>query len=107
MADILKLTEHNPEPVLVVGSVAFDNILTPLDKGERILGGSASYASLAASYFAPTRLVGVVGNDFGDEYIERLKRRNIDLEGLQHDMSGPTFFWTGKYHENFSNRETL
>ncbi len=107
MADILKLSDRNAEPVLIVGSVAFDNILTPLDKGERILGGSASYASLASSYYAPTRLVGVVGNDFGDEYVARLQKRDIDLEGLQRDLSGPTFFWTGKYHENFASRETL
>jgi sugar/nucleoside kinase (ribokinase family) len=107
MADLLKLSEHNPDPVLIVGSVAFDNILTPMDKGERILGGSASYASLASSYFAPTRLVGVVGNDFSEEYVARLQKRDIDLEGLQRDLSGPTFFWKGKYHENFSSRETL
>lgn len=107
MADMLKLSNNNASPVLVVGSVAFDNIITPMDKGDRILGGSASYASLAASYFAPTRLVGVVGTDFGDEYIARLQKRDIDLEGLQRDNSGPTFFWKGKYHENFSSRETL
>lgn len=107
MADMLKLSNNQANPVLVVGSVAFDNIITPYDSGERILGGSASYASLASSYFAPTRLVGVVGNDFDDSYVSRLQKRDIDLEGLQHDTSGPTFFWTGKYHENFSNRETL
>lgn len=107
MADMLKLSDQQAQPVLIVGSVAFDNIITPYDKGEGILGGSASYASLASSYFAPTRLVGVVGNDFGDEYVSRLQKRDIDLEGLQRDKSGPTFFWKGKYHENFSSRETL
>lgn len=107
MADMLKLSNNQAQPVLVVGSVAFDNIITPYDTGERILGGSASYASLASSYFAPTRLVGVVGNDFDESYVHRLQRRDIDLEGLQRDTSGPTFFWKGKYHENFSNRETL
>jgi len=94
-------------PVLVVGSVAFDNIITPVRTGERILGGAASFASLAASYFAPVRLVGVVGNDFEDSFIERFRKRGIDLEGLQVDASGPTFFWAGKYHEDFNNRETL
>ncbi len=94
-------------PVLVVGSVAFDKIITPVMTGERILGGAASFASLAASYFAPVRLVGVVGNDFEDSFIERFRNRGIDLEGLQVDKSGPTFFWAGEYHENFNNRETL
>ncbi len=94
-------------PVLVVGSVAFDNIITPVMTGNRILGGAASFASLAASYFAPVRLVGVVGNDFEDDFIERFRNRGIDLEGLQVDNSGPTFFWAGKYHENYNNRETL
>jgi sugar/nucleoside kinase (ribokinase family) len=94
-------------PLLVVGSVAFDDIITPTTEGKRILGGSASYASLAGSYFAPTRLVGVVGNDFDSDFISRLEKRGIDLEGLQVDRSGPTFFWRGRYHEAFSRRDTL
>jgi sugar/nucleoside kinase (ribokinase family) len=52
-------------------------------------------------------MVGVIGNDFGEEYISRLRNRGIDLEGLQTDTSGPTFFWKGKYHENFNRRDTL
>jgi len=98
---------NEPKPVLVVGSVAYDDIITPEDTGERILGGSASYGALAASYFAPTRLVGVVGHDFNPDYIERFTRHDIDLEGLKTDASGPTFFWRGQYHENFSSRDTL
>lgn len=95
------------QPVLVVGSVAFDAIKTTTTFAPRILGGSATYASMAASYFAPTRLVGVVGTDFGEENIARLQRRSIDLAGLQLDPSGETFFWSGVYAENFVTRTTL
>ncbi len=98
---------HEPAAVLVVGSVAYDDIITPRASGERILGGSASYAALAASYFAPTRLVGVVGHDFAPHDMARLKARGIDLDGLQVDPSGPTFHWKGRYHENFNRRDTL
>ena len=103
----LNLTDQEPQPVLVVGSVAYDHIETPYASREHILGGSASYASLASSYFAPARLVGVVGYDFDQKHIERFKNRDICLEGLQKDESGPTFFWRGKYHENFNLRDTL
>ncbi|HTB64080.1 MAG TPA: PfkB family carbohydrate kinase [Opitutales bacterium] len=98
---------HAPAAVLVVGSVAYDDIITPRASGERILGGSASYAALAASYFAPTRLVGVVGHDFAPHDLARLRARGIDLEGLQVDQTGPTFHWKGRYHENFNRRDTL
>lgn len=96
-----------PSPVLVVGSVAYDSIVTPRESGERILGGSASYGALAASYFAPARLVGVVGHDFRAADRRRFERRGVDLEALQTDASGRTFFWRGRYHENFNLRETL
>lgn len=94
-------------PLVVVGSVAFDNVITPHGSKDGILGGAASYCSFAASYFTEPRMVGVIGNDFGDEYLSRLKNRGIDLEGLQRDDTGPTFFWKGKYHENFNRRDTL
>jgi len=85
--------------ILVVGSVAYDGIETPFGSIDRILGGSATFISLTASYFhQPMNLVGVVGNDFADEDIMRFKNRNIDLEGLQIDNSGKTFFWKGRYH---------
>ena len=94
--------------LLVVGSVAYDGIETPFGKTDRILGGSATYLSLAASYFAKQiNLVGVVGRDFSDEDIQVLKSRSIDLEGLQVDESGDTFFWAGKYHYDLNNRDTL
>lgn len=103
----VKLENRAPDPIVVVGSVAYDTIETPKTKGNRILGGSASYASLAASYYAPTHLVGVVGNDFSEEDLQRLRRHQIDLEGLQVDPSGPTFTWSGRYMANFDSRETL
>ena len=94
-------------PVLVVGSVAFDSIKTATADSGKILGGSATYGAIASSYFAPTRIVGVVGTDFGDAEIGRLKAKRIDLEGLQIDRSGETFFWAGVYSDDFSSRETL
>ncbi len=94
--------------LLVVGSVAYDGIETPFGKTDRILGGSATYISLAASYFTENiNLVGVVGRDFDDQDIELLKSKDVDLEGLQIDESGDTFFWKGKYHFDLNNRDTL
>ena len=92
---------------LIVGSVAYDDIVTPHMSGKCILGGSAFYASLAASYFTFVRLVGIVGNDFGEASIRRLENRGICLDGLRRDGSGPTFHWSGKYHANFNLRDTL
>ncbi|MGM0506463.1 MAG: PfkB family carbohydrate kinase [Bacteroidota bacterium] len=94
--------------LLVVGSVAYDGIETPFGKRDRVLGGSATYISITSSFFIDNvRLTGVVGNDFADEDLELLKERKIDLEGLQHDESGETFFWRGKYHYDLNNRDTL
>ena len=107
MVDRIDSDSTESAPLVVVGSVAFDNVITPHGSKEGILGGAASYCSFAASYFTQPRMVGVIGNDFGDEYLNRLKNRDIDLEGLQKDESGPTFFWKGKYHENFNRRDTL
>ncbi len=93
--------------VLIFGSVAYDCIETPYDKADYILGGSAAYAALAASYFAPTKILGVVGGDFNSKDIDRLKARNIDTTGLEVKKEGKTFFWRGKYHTNFNKRDTL
>jgi sugar/nucleoside kinase (ribokinase family) len=93
------------DAVLVVGSVAFDELTTPEGDSGRILGGSASYAAFASSYFAPTQLVGVVGKDFG-KHIERFRRRRIDLAGLQVNTSGNTFFWSGIYGPGFATTTT-
>ncbi len=92
--------------LLVFGSVAYDCIETPLDKEDYILGGSASYAALAASYFCPVKMAGVVGCDFKESDIARLKARNIDISNLERS-SKPTFFWRGRYHDNFNSRDTL
>ena len=72
MTDRITSDSASPAPLLVVGSVAFDNVVTPYGEKERILGGAASYCSFAASYFADVKMVGVIGNDFGDEYLDRL-----------------------------------
>jgi len=92
--------------VLVVGTVAFDSIETPFGSAERILGGSASYFALAASFFTPVRIVGVIGEDFPDEHLELFKRRNIDVEGIKREK-GDTFHWRGRYHEDINLRDTL
>lgn len=94
-------------PLLVVGSVAFDSIQTPTATRERVLGGSAVFFSYSASFFAPVRLVGVVGEDWPAEHSELLQKRNIDTAGLHVVKGGKTFFWKGKYLPNMNDRETL
>lgn len=94
--------------LLVVGSVAIDDIETPFGKATNVLGGSAVYIAVAASYFTtPVRLVGVVGGDYPKEAIEFLNERGIDLEGLEIVQDGKTFHWTGRYHYDLNNRDTL
>lgn len=93
--------------LLIVGSIAYDNIQTPVDSVEWALGGSASYAALAASFFAPASVCGIVGRDFKESDMARLARRGTDVSDVEVDRGGETFFWSGKYHDNFSSRETL
>jgi sugar/nucleoside kinase (ribokinase family) len=93
--------------LLVVGSVAFDSILTPTDHRERVIGGSAVYFSYAASYFTPVMLVGVVGDDWPEANTQLLAQRRIDMAGLQRIAGGKTFYWKGRYHENMNERDTL
>lgn len=94
--------------LLVVGSIALDSVETPFDKVEDALGGSATYISLAASYFSsPVELVGVVGSDFPKNYIEMLEEHNVDLEGMQIIEGEKTFRWGGKYHYDLNVRDTL
>lgn len=94
--------------ILVVGSLGLDTIETPFSKVEEALGGSAVYISLAASYFSQDiNLVGVVGEDFPEKYIQLLSGRKIDLEGLQIIKGGKTFRWSGKYLYDMNSRETL
>jgi cytidine kinase len=92
--------------VLIVGSTALDSIKTPKAENPRLLGGSASHAAVAASFFAPVQLVGIVGDDFPKKYIQLYKRHKVDLEGLQ-IAAGKTFHWSGEYELNMNNRRTL
>src|SRR3954454_21385254 len=92
--------------VLIVGSTALDSIKTPKAENPRLLGGSASHAAVAASFFSPVKLVGVVGEDFPKQYITLYKKHKIDLEGLQ-ILPGKTFHWSGEYELNMNNRRTL
>ena len=92
--------------VLIVGSTALDSIKTPKAENPRLLGGSASHAGVAASFFSPVNLVGVVGTDFPQRYLELYRRHGIDLAGLQ-IVPGKTFHWSGEYEANMNNRRTL
>jgi len=92
--------------ILVVGSVAFDTVETPFGRAERVLGGSASFFSLAASFFAPVNLVAVVGSDFGEKELEAFRGRPIDLAGLER-LDGKTFHWQGKYSLDLNSRDTI
>jgi sugar/nucleoside kinase (ribokinase family) len=92
--------------VLIVGSTALDSIKTPKAENPRLLGGSASHAAVAASFFAPVKLVGVVGEDFPKRYLQLYQRHKVDLEGLQM-LPGKTFHWSGEYEVNMNNRRTL
>jgi len=92
--------------ILVVGSVAYDTVETPFGKAERVLGGSASFFSVAASFFASVNLVGVVGSDFGEKQLAAFAGRPIDLLGLER-ADGLTFHWQGKYSYDLNSRETI
>jgi sugar/nucleoside kinase (ribokinase family) len=92
--------------VLIVGSTALDSIKTPKAENPRLLGGSASHAAVAASFFSPVKLVGVVGDDFPKRYVQLYRRHKIDLAGLQM-LAGKTFHWSGEYEINMNNRKTL
>ena len=94
----------NTAPVLVVGSLGIDDIITPLGEVKNALGGSSSYAAMAAGFFTDVRLVGVVGKDFSSEHVNLLKNKGVDLEGLKVVEDGDTFRWVGKYRDNFKER---
>ncbi|HYM49738.1 MAG TPA: PfkB family carbohydrate kinase [Candidatus Limnocylindrales bacterium] len=96
-----------PRPILVVGSVALDDVRTPEERVPEVLGGAASYFSLAASLFAPVRMVAVVGRDFPDEHLDLFRGRSIDLDGLQ-VRPGKTFRWRAQYTGiRLEHRETI
>jgi len=93
--------------LVVVGSVAYDGVETPHGKVDRMLGGAATYIALSASYFAPVKIVAVVGDDFAGEDVDLLASRRIDLAGLERVAGGKTFFWAGVYSADMNDRTTL
>lgn len=94
--------------LVVIGTVAFDAIETPFGKTDKIVGGAATFASLAASYFYnQVKIVAVVGDDFPKEDIEYFKSQKIDTEGLQIKQGEKSFFWSGIYHSDMNSRDTL
>jgi sugar/nucleoside kinase (ribokinase family) len=94
--------------LIVVGSMAYDAIETPFGKTDRIVGGSATYVAYAASNFVkPINQVSIVGNDFAKEELEELRRRGVNLEGVEIVPNKKSFFWSGKYHMDMNTRDTL
>ena len=93
--------------LLACGTVAFDSVETPFGKADQVLGGSATFFCFAASYLTPTRLMGIVGEDFPTKYVEEMGAREIDTAGLQVEKGGKTFHWTGKYVGDMNDAQTL
>ena len=92
--------------ILVVGSLAYDDVQTPFERRRDVLGGAASYFSLAARLYAPVRLVGVIGDDFRDDDVERFRTAGIDISGIER-RSGRSFRWLGRYDYDFATAETI
>ncbi len=99
-------TQSEAQPLLIVGSVAFDSVETPEGRADMALGGSASFASIAASYFTKPQVVGVVGDDFQAHHMARMSDHGVDVRGIER-APGKTFHWRGRYHENLQSRDTL
>jgi len=94
--------------ILVIGTLAFDNIETPFGKAERIVGGAANYIALSASYFTNNiDIVSIIGNDFPPEYLHFLAKRGINTSGIEKVPNKKSFSWTGKYHLDMNTRDTL
>lgn len=94
--------------LLIVGTVAIDEIETPFGKTGKVLGGAATFIGLAASQFdVESGIVSIVGDDLPDTYLDTLKDKNINLEGLEIVKGGKTFYWKGKYHNDLNSRDTL
>lgn len=94
--------------LVAVGTVAFDSIETPFAKKDRVIGGAATYITLAASHFVKNSgLISVIGDDFPTEMLEEMKSRGIDQAGLQIKQGEKSFFWAGKYHYDLNSRDTL
>jgi sugar/nucleoside kinase (ribokinase family) len=94
--------------LIVVGSMAYDAIETPFGKTDRIVGGAATYVAYAASFFVrPINQVSIVGNDFEQAELDELKKRGVDLEGVEVVKDKKSFFWSGRYHMDMNSRDTL
>ncbi|WP_314334383.1 PfkB family carbohydrate kinase [Capnocytophaga sputigena] len=94
--------------LLILGSIAFDQIETPFGKSNSIMGGSANYIALAAAQFEiPAAVVSIVGSDYPQEYLNLLTERRIDVSGIEIVQGGKTLFWSGKYHNDMNQRDTL
>jgi sugar/nucleoside kinase (ribokinase family) len=94
-------------PITVVGSIAYDTVKTPFGERERMLGGAAVHFALAASFFEQVRIVGPVGEDFGEKQLETMRVRGIDISDVERVAGGKTFFWRGEYGWDLNSRETL
>jgi sugar/nucleoside kinase (ribokinase family) len=94
-------------PITVVGSIAYDAVKTPFGERERMLGGAAVHFALAASFFEEVRVVGPVGDDFGESDLETLRARGVDVTDVERVSGGKTFFWRGEYGWDLNSRETL
>jgi sugar/nucleoside kinase (ribokinase family) len=94
-------------PITVVGSIAYDTVKTPFGERERMLGGAAVHFALAASFFDDVRVVGPVGDDFGEPQLEVLRARGVDVSDIERVSGGRTFFWHGEYGWDLNSRETL
>jgi sugar/nucleoside kinase (ribokinase family) len=92
--------------LVIVGSLAFDTIETPLAKKEKIIGGSCSFAAMAASYFTQPKVVAVIGEDFPEAFVELLQKRGVDTRGIKREP-GKTFHWEGRYGEDPNQRTTI
>jgi sugar/nucleoside kinase (ribokinase family) len=97
---------NHPVSILTVGSLAFDTIQTPAGRAESVLGGSGNYFSIAASFYAPVEVVGVVGEDFPKDHLDWLASKKIDISGIQ-VARGKTFHWVGSYDQNLNEAKTL
>lgn len=106
MIPILEKKNHLDHSILAVGSLAFDSIQAPAGRVERVLGGSANYFSISASFFTSLKLVGVVGEDFPTEHLQLLEKRGIDLRGIS-IVPGKTFHWVGQYGQDLNEAQTL
>jgi sugar/nucleoside kinase (ribokinase family) len=94
-------------PITVVGSIAFDAVKTPFGERQRMLGGAAVHFALAASFFDDVRVVGPVGEDFGEAELDVMRRRGVDVSDVERVAGGKTFFWRGEYGWDLNSRETL